>query len=298
IRRCSHRLPLSRHSSQPSALGVTFKMPAIWLQLFAVTASHLGRFGEMHLDAAGCEYRQIRRGSLSFRAGESRLDRRHIIEAQHRDQMKVGGSARCCDRTVGDPVFPQARELLRERDVTFEIVFVEGRGIIWSFVEHDEISQGVSPLLTIRQFRITPHYSAGFAASPRKPCNAATTCAPSPIAPPTRLTDPERTSPTANTPGTVVSSCATGRPFPSAGTPVSTNPARSTLTPQPSSQLVAGSAPTNKNRLRISSAFTSGDSRLRQRTHSSEASSLPFSPITSALKINSIFGVASMRSIR
>src|SRR3977135_595121 len=49
-------------------------------------------------------------------------------------------------------------------------------------------------------------YSAGFAASPRKPCNAATTCAPSPIAPPTRLTDPERTSPTANTPGTEGSS--------------------------------------------------------------------------------------------
>src|SRR6202035_5184833 len=50
------------------------------------------------------------------------------------------------------------------------------------------------------------HYSAGFAASPRKPCSAATTWAPSPIAPPTRLTDPERTSPTANTPGTEVSS--------------------------------------------------------------------------------------------
>src|SRR5712675_2581110 len=138
-------------------------------------------------------------------------------------------------------------------------------------------------------------YSAGFAASPRKPCSAATTCAPSPMAPPPRLTDPERTSPTANTPGTEVSSGATGRPFPSAGMPVSTNPARSTLTPQPSSQLVAGSAPTNKNRLRMSSVFTSGDSRLRQRTRSSEASSLPSRPTTSALKINSIFGVASMR---
>ena len=43
-------------------------------------------------------------------------------------------------------------------------------------------------------------------ASARKPCSAATTCAPSPIAPPTRLTEPERTSPTANTPGTEVSS--------------------------------------------------------------------------------------------
>src|SRR6185312_11786306 len=49
-------------------------------------------------------------------------------------------------------------------------------------------------------------YSAGFMASARKPCSAATTCAPSPIAPPTRLTEPERTSPTANTPGTEVSS--------------------------------------------------------------------------------------------
>src|SRR5437868_6836349 len=91
-------------------------------------------------------------------------------------------------------------------------------------------------------------HSAGLAASPRKPCSAATTCAPSPIAPPTRLTDPERTSPTANTPGTVVSSCAAGRPFPCAGTPVSTKPPRSTLTPQPSSQVVAGSAPTNRKR--------------------------------------------------
>src|SRR3979411_3292377 len=59
---------------------------------------------------------------------------------------------------------------------------------------------------------LAPAYSAGFAVSPRKPCSAATTCAPSPMAPPTRLTDPERTSPTANTPGTEVSSCATRRP--------------------------------------------------------------------------------------
>ena len=38
----------------------------------------------------------------------------------------------------------------------------------------------------------------------------ATTAAPSPIAPPTRLTEPERTSPTANTPGTLDSSAAGG----------------------------------------------------------------------------------------
>src|SRR6267143_4447328 len=71
-------------------------------------------------------------------------------------------------------------------------------------------------------------YSAGFAASPRKPCSAATTCAPSPMAPPTRLTDPERTSPTANTPGTEVSSGGTGRPrFCSDCAPVTTKPPRS-----------------------------------------------------------------------
>src|SRR5436190_5790413 len=117
MRKCSQRLPLLRHSSQPSALGVTSCTPAMWLQPFVVIA-HLTRFV----------------------------------------------------RTT-----------------------------------------------------LAPHetYSAGFAASPRYPCSAATTCAPSPIAPPTRLTEPERTSPTANTPGTVVSSGAACRlPLPSAGTPV------------------------------------------------------------------------------
>ena len=100
-------------------------------------------------------------------------------------------------------------------------------------------------------------YSAGFAASARKPCSAATTCAPSPIAPPTRLTEPERTSPTANTPGTDVSSGGAGRPSPLPHcAPVTTKPPRSTLTPQPSSQLVAGSAPTNRNRLRMSKLCT------------------------------------------
>src|ERR1700738_1238814 len=128
IRKCSHTLPLSRHSSQPSALGVTLRMPLRWVQPFAI---------------------------------------------------------------------------LNPR-----------------------------------------RYSAGFAVSPRKPCSAATTCAPSPIAPPTRLTDPERTSPTANTPGTEVSSAGTGRPrFCSDCAPVTTKPPRSSVTPQPSSQPAAAQAP-------------------------------------------------------
>src|SRR5712692_11266355 len=105
--------------------------------------------------------------------------------------------------------------------------------------------------------------SAGFAASPRNPCSAATTCAPSPIAPPTRLTDPERTSPTANTPGTEVSSTDANCPslFLHCA-PVTTKPPRSTMTPQPSSHLVAGSAPTNRNRLRMSTVLSSPDNRL------------------------------------
>src|SRR5246127_358576 len=103
-------------------------------------------------------------------------------------------------------------------------------------------------------------HNAGFAASPRKPCSAATTCAPSPIAPPTRLTEPERTSPTANTPGTEVSSCESGRPrLRSDCAPVTTKPPRSTVTPQPPSQPVAGSAPTNRNRLGMSAVFVSPD---------------------------------------
>ena len=60
--------------------------------------------------------------------------------------------------------------------------------------------------------RLFPRYSTGRAVSPRKPCSAATTCAPSPMAPPTRLTEPERTSPTANTPGTDVSSAEANCP--------------------------------------------------------------------------------------
>src|SRR3977135_1119224 len=142
-------------------------------------------------------------------------------------------------------------------------------------------------------------YSAGFAASPRKPCNAATTCAPSPIAPPTRLTDPERTSPTANTPGTEVSSGGTGRPrFCSDCAPVTTKPPRSSVTPQPSSQPVAGSAPTNKNRLRMSAGASRLDRQLRKRMRRSSEASSPSSALISVLNINSMFGVASMRSMR
>src|ERR1700682_4234646 len=62
----------------------------------------------------------------------------------------------------------------------------------------------------------------------KKPCSAATTCAPSPTEAATRLTEPERTSPMAKIPGRLVSS---KRRLPPASVPVSTNPLASSATP-------------------------------------------------------------------
>jgi hypothetical protein len=36
IRKCSQTLPLFKHSSQPSALGVTLRMPAMCVQPFGI----------------------------------------------------------------------------------------------------------------------------------------------------------------------------------------------------------------------------------------------------------------------
>src|SRR5438309_4573424 len=63
-------------------------------------------------------------------------------------------------------------------------------------------------------------------ASARKACKAATTCAPSPTAAATRLVDPERTSPIANTPGRLVSSGLRML------APVRTKPLSSRITPE------------------------------------------------------------------
>src|SRR5271167_254877 len=77
-------------------------------------------------------------------------------------------------------------------------------------------------------------------ASSRKACSAATTCAPSPTAAATRLTDPERTSPIANMPDRLVSSGLRGL------APVRTKPLSSSVTPEQDNQSVFGSAPINK----------------------------------------------------
>src|SRR5205814_2439924 len=103
------------------------------------------------------------------------------------------------------------------------------------------------PLLRLLRFA-HDHRSAACAAlaaaalrRERKSCSWATTAAPSPMAAPTRFTDPERTSPTAKMPSTPVSS---GSDPTSA--PVRMNPLSSSGTAHPASQLAAGSAPVNR----------------------------------------------------
>src|SRR5437764_14746870 len=77
-------------------------------------------------------------------------------------------------------------------------------------------------------------------AAAKHACSVATTCAPSPTAAATRLVEPERTSPMANTPRRLVSS---GRRLLVVSAPVNTKPFVSNDTPDPDSQSVFGPAP-------------------------------------------------------
>ena len=129
--------------------------------------------------------------------------------------------------------------------------------------------------------------------------------APSPIAAPTRLTDPDRTSPMANTPRTLVSS-GSGRPDRLFDQPTSdgtSEPVRmkflaSKMTALSLSQVVAGSAPMKRKRWRIGFSVSSPVTLLRQRTRSSCFSGLPCRATISVWVNTSILSVASMRSMR
>src|SRR5207247_1497427 len=101
-------------------------------------------------------------------------------------------------------------------------------------------------------------------ASARKAGSPATTWAPSPTAAATRLTDPERTSPIAKTPGRLVSS---GRPPPPRLASVSTKPLSSSATPYCNNHSVFGSAPMNRKRWRIGCRTSRPDGRQRPRIH-------------------------------
>src|SRR6202048_4175455 len=102
IRRCSHSLPLLRHSSQPSALGVTLRMPAMWGQPFATGSRVLG-VEEHDIGATACKLWHIRRSGFPLSAPECALDRGHVVKAQNGDQMNAGGPGR---RRNGSPTNP------------------------------------------------------------------------------------------------------------------------------------------------------------------------------------------------
>src|SRR5712675_74642 len=139
----------------------------------------------------------------------------------------------------------------------------------------------------------------------RAACSSATTTAPSPIAAPTRLTDPERTSPIAKTPRTLVSR-GSRRPDPlfarwtldGTSGPVKMNFLASKTTALCSSQVVAGSAPMKRNTCRIGFSVSSPVTLLRQRTRSSCFSRVPCKATISVRVNTSILSVASRRSIR
>src|ERR1700761_2188525 len=92
------------------------------------------------------------------------------------------------------------------------------------------------------------------------------TTEPSPTADATRLTELDRTSPTANIPGTLVAYGVMSKP---SVPPVSMNPFLSSLT-VPKSQPVFGSAPIITKTLPMGFAVKSPDRRLDQVTPSSE----------------------------
>src|ERR1700738_4844579 len=134
IRKCSHTLPIFRHSSQPSALGVTSRMPAMCTQPFATAGSYLLGVEEHDIGATGCKFWHICRGSFPLAAPEGILDRSHAVKAQRRDQVNPGGPGGRRNRPLADLIFSKARHFLRKRNVGRGIVFVEGSRIFWRLV--------------------------------------------------------------------------------------------------------------------------------------------------------------------
>ena len=138
-------------------------------------------------------------------------------------------------------------------------------------------------------------------------CSWATTAAPSPTAAATRLTEPARTSPIANTPGRLVSSGSGKR---SSGfqnkaarsvllksAPVLTKPFPSSVTPQLSSQHAFGTAPTNRKTWRSAFSSSTPVALFIHRTRC-KPSLFPARSTISVSVCNSTLGRAPMRSIR
>src|SRR6185437_760166 len=86
IRKCSQSLPVLRHSSQPSALGVTSRMPARWVQCF--TISLVSRVARSERGLGGVAEKGMQRrhhlGALADRAADA-LDRTraHVADREY-----------------------------------------------------------------------------------------------------------------------------------------------------------------------------------------------------------------------
>src|SRR5262249_52199530 len=92
-----------------------------------------------YVGPCGREVLQVADRGLPFGAGEGRLDGGHIVEMQDRDQMIVGGAtARGAYRSLADFIFAQAGNLLGDRDVLVEIMFVERARVTRRLVHHQK----------------------------------------------------------------------------------------------------------------------------------------------------------------
>src|ERR1700729_832045 len=89
----------------------------------------------------------IRPRPLSLPACKRLFDRRKVVEMQRSDPMNVGGSYPRCDGAVANPVFPEARNLLGERHVDFEVMSVKCLDVLRCPVNHYHPSHCGSPLL-------------------------------------------------------------------------------------------------------------------------------------------------------
>src|SRR5204862_1530281 len=128
-------------------------------------------------------------------------------------------------------------------------------------------------------------------ASRRYWCTNAMAMLPSPTAAATRFTGPERTSPHAKMPGTLVSSrygsrSSCHRPASRTSAPVSTKP-RPSRAISGGSHAVSASAPMNRNRPPDSIRVVSPVAELRTSIASSDAS--PYAPVTSVENRTSMF---------
>ena len=146
-------LPVFRHSSQPSALGVTSRMPAIWVQ---ANACHDAAFDILDVNSHLLCVEDIMSappvanfGTSAAVALPSGLANAAWIAATLSNvsvAIRWNGEGPPGVRpALADRVFPQARNLLGDRNVGFGIMFVESSGILRRLVDHHEFSHGVSP---------------------------------------------------------------------------------------------------------------------------------------------------------